>query len=99
MGRALSELVSETTPDLNEEGTFLFIRDASALRSQAAVSVRAVLKEIAREAIKLIDFRAFSGLKKFDLMQTAPEISVLWPIPIAPWELFAIVCRAVNFTL
>jgi len=47
----------------------------------------------------LIDFRAFSGLKKLDLMQTPLEIGVLWPIPTLAWERFAIVRRTVNFAL
>jgi hypothetical protein len=69
------------------------------LHSQAAVSVRVVLKEIAREVVKLIDFGAFSRLKKFNSMQTTLEISVLWPIPTLAWERFAIVWRTVNFAL
>jgi hypothetical protein len=66
---------------------------------QVAVPVRAVPREVAREAIMLIDFRAFSGLEKLDLMQTPLEIGVLWPIPTLAWERFAIVWRTVNFAL
>ena len=63
------------------------------------VSLGAVLKETLREAIKLIDFGAFSGLKKFDSMQTPLEISVFWPIPTLAWKRFAIVRGTVNFAL
>jgi len=59
------------------------------------VSLRAVLKE----KLQLIDFRAFSGLKKFDSMQTPLEISVFWPIPTLAWKRFAIVRGTVNFAL
>ena len=48
---------------------------------------------------KLVDSEVVSGLEKFGSLQTTLEVSVLRPIPIAPWEPFTIVCRAVNFTL
>jgi hypothetical protein len=52
-----------------------------------------------REAIKLIGFGAFSGLKKFDSMQPPLEVCVPRPIPTLAWERFAIVRSTVNLAL